>query len=358
LKNALVAFFNLAKCGAKLRTARKKTTHVAILSSHPAMAQPVEYFNGLAGKSRQRPLSHARRHALDLLGRLDKNSDFSLAGLALAVSQRVARIIRTVADMSSQVEKLKQDYTDKFVVVDPRVPELKRFDGYVGQVKTVNMSGRALVQFDAWSNIGWYDIDVGFLKVVPKPQVSESAKEHAAKPAAAKPAAKAAPAATGEKKLSPLEMARMQGAAQTTATKPPAEKPTAATAGAKKSTADILAAARAGKAAPTAAAANAPAAAPRPAAKPTPAAGAAKMSTADILAAARAKKAAEPSAAVAEPAADQPPAPAASAAAVEAAPPGPPAATEKTGSAKPAFAPGQRPSVAEILDWCRKHDSK
>ncbi len=35
LKNAVVAFFNLAKCGAKLRTARKITTCVAILSSRP-----------------------------------------------------------------------------------------------------------------------------------------------------------------------------------------------------------------------------------------------------------------------------------------------------------------------------------
>ena len=35
LKNALVAFFNLAKCEAKLRTARKITTYIAILASHP-----------------------------------------------------------------------------------------------------------------------------------------------------------------------------------------------------------------------------------------------------------------------------------------------------------------------------------
>ena len=35
LKNAIVAFFNLARCRAKLRTARKITTCVAILSSHP-----------------------------------------------------------------------------------------------------------------------------------------------------------------------------------------------------------------------------------------------------------------------------------------------------------------------------------
>ena len=35
LKNAVVAYFNLAKCEAKLRTARRITTYVAILSSHP-----------------------------------------------------------------------------------------------------------------------------------------------------------------------------------------------------------------------------------------------------------------------------------------------------------------------------------
>jgi hypothetical protein len=35
LKNAILAFFNLAQCEAELRTARKITTYVAILSSHP-----------------------------------------------------------------------------------------------------------------------------------------------------------------------------------------------------------------------------------------------------------------------------------------------------------------------------------
>jgi len=36
----------------------------------------------------------------------------------------------------------------------------------VGLVRTVNMSGRALVEFDAYDNIGWYDIEVDYLKVV------------------------------------------------------------------------------------------------------------------------------------------------------------------------------------------------
>ena len=91
-----------------------------------------------------------------------------------------------------QIEKLKRDYTDKYVEVDASRPELARFKNITGQVKTVNMSGRALVQFDAWDNIGWYDIDVDYLKVVPKPEPKEpAAKSKPKKPAAKKPAAKA-----------------------------------------------------------------------------------------------------------------------------------------------------------------------
>ncbi len=219
--------------------------------------------------------------------------------------------------MFDQIEKLKQDLTDQYVVVNTGVPELKRFDGYVGQVKTVNMNGRALVQFEAWANIGWYDIDVDYLKVVPKPEAGAAEKKHE-KPA---PAAKAAkPAATGEKKLSPLEMARMQGAA--------------------------------GAAKPAAGAAK-PAAA-KPAAKPgTPAAGG-KKSTAEILAAARAKAA--PAAAPAEESAAEEPV---AQEAVEEVAPAPAAVVAKPkAAARPAFTPGQRPSVPEILAWCREHDTK
>ena len=43
-----------------------------------------------------------------------------------------------------QIERLKHEYTDKFVVVDERRPELRRFRGLTGTVRTVNMSGRAL----------------------------------------------------------------------------------------------------------------------------------------------------------------------------------------------------------------------
>ena len=71
--------------------------------------------------------------------------------------------------LSERIETLRQQYTDKYVAVDSPRAELARFKGLVGQVKTVNMSGRALVQFDANSDRGWYDIAVEELKVVDKP---------------------------------------------------------------------------------------------------------------------------------------------------------------------------------------------
>jgi hypothetical protein len=171
-----------------------------------------------------------------------------------------------------QIEALKREYTDKYVVVDSSRPELARFDGQVGMIKTVNMNGRALVEFqDYIANIGWYDIDLDFLKVVPKPEAvtpakvekpaakkAEPAAKAAAKPASGAPAAPAAkkPAAPSEKKLSPLELARMQGAVKREGGAAAPAKPQSAAAksaestqptvsGAKKpTTAEILAAAR------------------------------------------------------------------------------------------------------------------
>jgi hypothetical protein len=137
--------------------------------------------------------------------------------------------------MFEQIERLKAEWTDKYVVVAARAPELARFARATGQVKTVNMNGRCLVEFDQFNNTGWYDIDPAALKVVPKPQPKPAEPKEKAKPAAAKPAAAPAPK--------------------------PAAKAAAATpaaGGAKLSTADILARARG-------AAAAQPAAAPPPA---------------------------------------------------------------------------------------------
>jgi hypothetical protein len=178
------------------------------------------------------------------------------------------------------IDKLKREYTDKYVVVDNSRPELRRFDGQTGLVRTVNMNGRALVEFDAYENIGWYDIDIDFLKIIdkplPKPEPNEQpAKKPAAKkPAAKKAESKKAPAAGG---MSVEEMlAAARGDKAGAATKPaPAAKaespaaPKAAPGGAGMSLEDILAAARGEKsAAPAAAPETHVEPAPEPAAEP------------------------------------------------------------------------------------------
>jgi pyruvate/2-oxoglutarate dehydrogenase complex dihydrolipoamide acyltransferase (E2) component len=161
------------------------------------------------------------------------------------------------------IEKIKQDYTDKYVMVDPQRPELARFADVVGQVKTVNMSGRALVEFlDYHLNTGWYDIELEFLKVVDKPL----------------------PKPKEEKKPAPKAEAKPAAAKETSA--PAAAKPQAA---GKPSTADILAKLKGGAgAAPAAAPAAKKEAAPKAEA---PAAGKAadrgKMSVAEMIAAAK-----------------------------------------------------------------------
>ncbi len=143
------------------------------------------------------------------------------------------------------IEQIKRNYTDKLVLVDPSRPELARFRDAVGRVKTVNMNGRALVEFDEYhANIGWYDIALEYLKVVDQPP-----------PKAPKPEAKKAPAS--KKAGEPASASASAG-----------PKP-----GAKLSVAEMLAAARAGGAAGSAPAApKAPAAAPaKAAAAPVPA---------------------------------------------------------------------------------------
>ncbi len=129
-----------------------------------------------------------------------------------------------------QAELLKKQYTDKFVVVKSGVPELKRFQGLTGVVKTVNMSCRALVMFDGPADIGWYDIDPAYLTVVdaPAPKKVETKAEKAAP--VEKTAAPVAKAPTGEKKLSPLEMIRQQGAKTAGAASAPASAVPPATA--------------------------------------------------------------------------------------------------------------------------------
>ena len=190
------------------------------------------------------------------------------------------------------IEKLKREYTDKYVVVDASQPELRRFEGQTGMIKTINMNGNALVEFDGFNSIGWYDIGLDFLKVVDKPLPKEEPKKKAAP--AKKPAAKA-PADSGE-------------------------KPAAKAGGSKMSVAEMLAAARGEKGGEATDSAPAPAAKKEAPAKP--ATDPKKMSVAEMLAAARGEKSGDAPAeeAPAEPAPE--PEPAAEAAPEPAAPAG------------------------------------
>jgi hypothetical protein len=119
-------------------------------------------------------------------------------------------------------EQLKREWTDTYVVVVEDVKELRRFVGLTGQVKTVNMSGRALVQFDGPEDIGWYDIDPAYLTTVeaPVPKKPAAAAKEVSKPASAEKKPKAA----AKKGMSPLELARAQGAAGAKTSAAPKEK--------------------------------------------------------------------------------------------------------------------------------------
>lgn len=55
----------------------------------------------------------------------------------------------------AKTEALKREWTDQFVVINPDHPELKRFDGVVGRVITVNFNNKAVIDFQ---DGGWYDI--------------------------------------------------------------------------------------------------------------------------------------------------------------------------------------------------------
>ncbi len=202
--------------------------------------------------------------------------------------------------VQENIEALKREWTDKFVVVAGDRPELRRFEGHTGQVKTVNMSGRALVQFDAWANIGWYDIDPYYLQVVPKPDPAAAGRQAEARQEAAPKVA-----AKGEAKAAGKPVAGKPAAG-----KPAAGKPAAGT----MSVAAMLAAARANKPAATGAT-GAPAASPQTPVKEAP------------------PEPAKPQAAASNPQA-------------------------AVAGSTTVLPKGGRPSIAQMLAYCREHDAK
>ena len=112
--------------------------------------------------------------------------------------------------LPERVEKLRLEYTDQYVVVDGERPELMRYRGKVGRVRTINVNGRALVEFEG--DRGRYDVELDYLKVVDKPKPKEPvAKAAKAEKPAAKPASpKATEDAKPKEKLSELELARQK----------------------------------------------------------------------------------------------------------------------------------------------------
>jgi hypothetical protein len=127
--------------------------------------------------------------------------------------------------MFDVIELLKSTWTDRYVVVDASVPELARFGEATGVVRTVNMNGRCLVEFDQFNNTAWYDIDPSYLTIVPKPQ-PKPADEKPTKPAA-KPAAEKADAAAKPSTADILAAVRAKKAAAQPATPQPAGEPEA-----------------------------------------------------------------------------------------------------------------------------------
>lgn len=117
--------------------------------------------------------------------------------------------------LPERVEKLRFEYTDQYVVVEGDLPRLARFKGKVGQVRTINVNGRALVEFE--SDRGRYDLELDYLKVVDKPKPkAPPAKTAKAKPAAAKPESpkETEKKAEPKEKLSELELARQKKEAE------------------------------------------------------------------------------------------------------------------------------------------------
>jgi hypothetical protein len=198
------------------------------------------------------------------------------------------------------IERLKHELTDKYVIVTGDRPELARFEGFVGQVKTVNFSGRALVEFTGYlNNPAWFDIDPVCLRVVDAPPPPDTLAKKAPRPATKVPAKAAGASAAdvlasirggGKAAPKPDAAGRMPAPAVPVAKKPDtapkADKKVSPAVG--QSTADILAAARAKKAADTPPADIAKVEGAKAEGKRTsPSIG---LSTADVLAAARGKK--------------------------------------------------------------------
>jgi hypothetical protein len=82
-----------------------------------------------------------------------------------------------------QIEALRREWTDRYVLVKPDRAELQRFAGIVGRVITVNYNGKAVIDFQ---DGGWYDITASAEYLTPV-EKAEAEKKYDAKANSAQP---------------------------------------------------------------------------------------------------------------------------------------------------------------------------
>ena len=111
---------------------------------------------------------------------------------------------------NERIEKLKLEYTGQLAEVDSDRPELARWAGSRGRVRTINYNGRALVQFDD-PDQGWHEIELDDLKVIDPPSQETNGENGVADnaPANSNGQSNGEPVAAEKKpRLSRLELAR------------------------------------------------------------------------------------------------------------------------------------------------------
>jgi hypothetical protein len=63
-----------------------------------------------------------------------------------------------------EIQKLKEMYTGRNIIVEAIHPELTRWTNVPGRVITFNCNGRAIVQFEG-ADEGFYDIEPEYLQL-------------------------------------------------------------------------------------------------------------------------------------------------------------------------------------------------
>lgn len=68
-----------------------------------------------------------------------------------------------------QIEKLRQQYTNRYVIIPGAQPKYRRFRGRIGQVKTITMQGQALVGWVDSADRAWYAMELDALELLEEP---------------------------------------------------------------------------------------------------------------------------------------------------------------------------------------------